>query len=113
MEERFDGEVGIGVGLSSGLVVVGSIGGGGRLEFSVIGDAVNVAARVEAVTREAGVPVLLTEATRCLPSEPETGVDAQGEAELRGIAEPVRLYSPAADLDERSTPPRKTLIPDA
>ncbi len=42
----------IGVGVNSGPVVAGSIGGAGRLNFSVIGDAVNVAARVEAATRD-------------------------------------------------------------
>ena len=63
---RFGGEVRIGIGLNSGPVAVGSVGGGGRLEFAVIGDPVNVAARVEKVTRETGDTVLLTEATRCL-----------------------------------------------
>ena len=47
------------------------MGGGGRLEFAVIGDPVNVAARVEQVTRETGDTVLLTEATRCLLEHPE------------------------------------------
>ena len=55
-----------GIGINSGPVVVGSVGGGGRLEFAVIGDPVNVAARVEHLTRETGDIVLLTEATRCL-----------------------------------------------
>ena len=54
----------IGVGVNSGRVVAGSIGGAGRLNFSVIGDAVNVAARVEAATRELEEDVLITEATR-------------------------------------------------
>jgi adenylate cyclase len=111
--ERFGGEVRIGVGISSGPVVVGSVGGGGRLEFSVIGDAVNVAARVQAITRDTGDVVLLTEATRCLTNMRESGVYARGESELRGIAEPVALYTVATDLDERSTLRRKSLITDA
>jgi adenylate cyclase len=111
--ERFGGEVQIGVGLSSGPVVVGSIGGGGRLEFSVIGDAVNVAARVEAMTRETGDAVLLTEATRRLLKDAKSGVEPKGKAELRGIADPVALYAAAIDLDERSTRRKKSLITDA
>jgi adenylate cyclase len=113
LAERFGGEVRIGVGISTGSVVVGSVGGGGRLEFSVIGDPVNVAARVQALTRETGDVVLLTEATRRLMKMRESGVEARGEAELRGIAEPVALYSVATDLDERSTLRRKSLITDA
>jgi adenylate cyclase len=50
VEEEFEDRLSIGVGLNSGLVVAGNVGGAGRLEFSVIGDAVNVAARVEAAT---------------------------------------------------------------
>jgi len=43
----------------------------------------------------------------------DSGVYAKGEAELRGIAEPVRLYSTSTALDERSTLRRKSLITDA
>ncbi len=111
--ERFGGEVQIGIGISTGPVVVGSVGGGGRLEFSVIGDAVNVAARVQAHTREIGAVVLLTEATLSAMNMRDSGVYAKGEAELRGIADPVRLYSTSTALDERSTLWRKSLITDA
>ena len=54
----------IGVGVNSGRVVAGCIGGAGRLNFSVIGDSVNVAARVEAHTRETGDEVLITDETK-------------------------------------------------
>ena len=69
LAERFGDEIRFGVGINSGPVVVGSVGGGGRLEFAVIGDPVNIAARVENLTRETGDEVLVTEATRCLVSE--------------------------------------------
>src|SRR3712207_4837712 len=54
----------VGIGLNSGEVVAGNIGGGGRLEFSVIGDVVNVAARAEAATRETDDAILITQSTR-------------------------------------------------
>lgn len=66
VEDRYEGWIRIGIGVNSGPVVSGTTGGGGRLEFSVIGDAVNTAARVEEVTRMTGDTVLITEATRCL-----------------------------------------------
>ncbi len=83
----------IGVGVNTGCVVAGSIGGAGRLNFSVIGDAVNVAARVEAATRELDEEILITEATR---RELSASIDAEprGEQELKGIGEPVALYAP-------------------
>ena len=72
LAERFGEEIRFGIGVNSGPVVVGSVGGGGRLEFAVIGDPVNVAARVEHLTRETGDVVLLTEATHCLLSDADS-----------------------------------------
>jgi adenylate cyclase len=89
------GDVEVGIGLNSGTVVAGNVGGAGRLEFSVIGDAVNVAARVEAATRQTGDTVLLTQRTKELLSGAPSLEEREG-ATLKGKTEVVRLYAPAA-----------------
>jgi len=82
----------LGVGVNTGRVLAGAIGGAGRLNFSVIGDAVNVAARVEEATRTMGYDVLITGATR-----DQLGTEVElaecGERELRGLERPVRLFA--------------------
>ena len=60
INSRRPGGFEVGIGVNSGKVVAGAIGGAGRLSFSVIGDAVNLCSRVEAATRETGDPVLIT-----------------------------------------------------
>jgi adenylate cyclase len=80
--------------------VVGSVGGGGRLEFAVIGDPVNVAARVEQLTRETGDVILITEAARCLLSDGPDRLEPRGEFALKGVSEPVPIYALAPGLDE-------------
>ena len=90
----------IGVGVNSGRVVAGSIGGAGRLNFSVIGDSVNVASRVEAHTRETGDDVLITEETRRRLSG-GFELRARGSHELKGIDEPIVLHSPVITRRER------------
>jgi class 3 adenylate cyclase len=85
----------IGIGVNSGPVVAGTIGGGGRLEFTVIGDPVNTAARVEAVTRETGDLVLITEATRCLLTRDFGAFEQRPTVELKGKTQAVALYSPS------------------
>jgi adenylate cyclase len=83
----------IGVGVNTGPVVAGSIGGAGRLNFSVIGDAVNVASRVESATRELDENVLITQATASELSEDIEVTDC-GEHVLKGLPEPLRLCAP-------------------
>jgi class 3 adenylate cyclase len=114
VEQRFGGEVAIGVGLNSGPVVVGSVGGGGRLEFTVIGDTVNVAARVESATRETGDTVLLTEATRCLIERPDrVTLEPRAAVELKGKSEAVPLYAAVLAVDGRTSPGAARLTADA
>ncbi len=113
VEDRFGGRVEIGIGLNSGPVVVGSVGGGGRLEFSVIGDPVNVAARVEAATRGTGDTILVTEATRGLLERTDGALEPRGAIELKGKSEPIRLYASPSSPDERSIPEQARLTAEA
>ncbi|MBV8958888.1 MAG: adenylate/guanylate cyclase domain-containing protein [Actinobacteria bacterium] len=93
------GELEIGIGLNSGRVVAGNVGGSGRLEFSVIGDVVNTAARVEGVTRSTGDVILLAEATKELLRQPWPALIERDEFSLKGKATPVALYAHPASVD--------------
>jgi adenylate cyclase len=108
LAERFGDEVRFGIGVNSGPVVIGSVGGGGRLEFAVIGDPVNVAARVEHLTREEGGTILITEATRCLLSADAPALEERGRFALKGVSEPVPIYAIPTALDESSSGVQKT-----
>jgi adenylate cyclase len=89
----------IGIGLNSGLVLMGRIGGGGYCEAGVVGDPVNVAARVQDATRELGEPLLLTEATHALLESPS--LEPRGELSLRGKRRPVAVFAPSVTLPGR------------
>jgi adenylate cyclase len=97
-EAELGGQLRVGIGLNSGRVVAGNVGGAGRLEFSVIGDPVNVAARVEAATRVTGDAVLLSEATARL-LKGDTELEERPGVELKGKRGPVTLYAPAGSAD--------------
>jgi adenylate cyclase len=97
INSRRPGGFEVGVGVNSGSVVAGSIGGAGRLSFSVIGDSVNLASRVESATRDTGDPVLITGETRALLSE-TIEVVPRGEREIRGYDRKVDLYAPIVPI---------------
>jgi adenylate cyclase len=96
VEEAYVGELRVGIGVNSGPVVAGTLGGGGRVEFTVIGDTVNTAARVEEATRETGDVVLVTEATCRLLRHDHGGFVERRDVPLKGKSERVRLYAPVA-----------------
>ncbi|HEV2981303.1 MAG TPA: adenylate/guanylate cyclase domain-containing protein [Solirubrobacteraceae bacterium] len=92
--ERGAGNLRVCIGINSGRVVAGSIGGAGRLNFSVIGDAVNVAARVEEATRTTGDELLLTRATSDALLRPAP-LTSRGSILLKGKSDAVELLAPA------------------
>ncbi len=92
VESHFGERCRIGIGVNSGLVLVGTIGGGELVELGVVGDPVNVAARVQDATRELGESLLLTEATRSLLEDRDSGIESRGTLSLRGKAQPVAVY---------------------
>jgi adenylate cyclase len=93
IERAVRDELPIGIGLNSGTVIAGNVGGAGRLEFSVIGDTVNVAARVEETTRATGDTVLVSERTRALLSD-NSLLEERPSLPLRGVSETVALFAP-------------------
>src|SRR4051794_37685846 len=104
VRRRFGDDLRVGIGVNSGPVVAGTVGGGGHVEFTVIGDAVNTAARVEDVTRMTGDDVLITEATRCLLTEGTCECDERPMVELKGKTERVRVWAPIVELGVGSEP---------
>jgi adenylate cyclase len=88
---RFGGELRIGIGINTGVVIAGTIGGGSKLEFTLIGDAVNVAARVEQLTKITGDAILLTHHTAdALNGRPPEFID-RGSHALKGKSAPVQV----------------------
>ena len=83
----------IGVGINSGLVLMGMMGGGGMMRFGLVGDPVNVAARVQDATRDLDEPLLLTEATRVLLDGDHPELSSRATLELKGKSAPVTVYA--------------------
>jgi two-component system sensor histidine kinase ChiS len=81
--------VAIGVGVHRGSVILGTVGGADRLEVTVIGDAVNVAARLEVLTKMLGVSALVSEET---VGAERHGLRRVGAVHVRGRQEPVELF---------------------
>jgi adenylate cyclase len=96
---RQTGQLRVGIGLNSGTVVAGNVGGAGRLEFTVIGDAVNVAARVEAATRQTGDTILLAQHTADLLSNQVTLIP-RPDVPLKGKTGAAILYAPLTSIPQ-------------
>lgn len=92
---RGEAPIEIGVGVSSGELVAGNIGSPVRMEYTVIGDTVNLSSRLEGLTKELGRRILVSEATAKLVGDAFT-LEALERMPVRGREKPVQVYGLAA-----------------
>lgn len=83
----------IGIGLNSGLLMFGIIGGINRMEGTVIGDAVNLAARIESLSKQYGVQLLISEHTLYTLKQPDDiSIRFLDRVLVKGKAQPQSVY---------------------
>ena len=88
-----------GTGVNTGICIVGNMGSETRLDYSVVGDAVNLGARLEAQTRQEDTPIIISEYTYQQTST--IPMKVLGEVKVKGKEDPVKMYAPLIEGEVR------------
>ncbi len=93
----------IGMGLHRGEAISGTIGSSERMEYTVIGDTVNQASRIEASTKSFGTDLLLSDDLAEFAKD-EFVLEVAGSVEVKGKSEPLKLHKVRGYYDENKNP---------
>jgi adenylate cyclase len=105
-------QIAIGVGVHTGEATCGVVGAEGRLEYTIIGDTVNLSARLESTTKEKGVPILISDSTAAL-----LGIDYEteplGDVKVKGKNQSTEVFTVKKNTRKPGTVAAKKAEPQA